>query len=119
MRIPVSKIYRAFPELDSFTDEQCERFMKRIELSKARKILTNAAFLLISGLGLAINFVVLDPLIGVIFDFDKLGTRRIATVLLVVIPIVLLILPFALGLIARDFCLRSYLQMVIQNKLGS
>ncbi len=28
MRIPVGKIYRAFPELDRFTDEQCERFVR-------------------------------------------------------------------------------------------
>lgn len=27
MRLPVSKVYRAFPELDRFTDERCEWFV--------------------------------------------------------------------------------------------
>lgn len=29
MRLPLSKVYRAFPELDRFSDEQCERFVER------------------------------------------------------------------------------------------
>ena len=29
MRIPLFKVYRAFPELDRFPDEECERFVKR------------------------------------------------------------------------------------------
>lgn len=29
MRIPTHKIYRAFPELDRFSDEECERMMVR------------------------------------------------------------------------------------------
>lgn len=29
MRIPVSKIYRAFPELDKFSDEVCEQYVLR------------------------------------------------------------------------------------------
>ena len=29
MRIPLNKIYRAFPELDAFPDHECERFVKR------------------------------------------------------------------------------------------
>lgn len=29
MRIPLSKVYRAFPELDRFSDAECERYVKR------------------------------------------------------------------------------------------
>lgn len=29
MRIPMSKVYRAFPELDRFPDHECERFVRR------------------------------------------------------------------------------------------
>jgi len=28
MRFPISKVYRAFPELDRFTDAECERFVR-------------------------------------------------------------------------------------------
>src|SRR5262245_60782137 len=33
MRIPVNKIYRAFPELDRFSDQQCEAFVRRVKES--------------------------------------------------------------------------------------
>ena len=29
MRLPIAKVYRAFPELDRFTDEQCQRLYDR------------------------------------------------------------------------------------------
>jgi hypothetical protein len=29
MRIPLNKVYRAFPELDAFSDAECERFVER------------------------------------------------------------------------------------------
>ncbi len=29
MRIPLAKVYRAFPELDAFSDAECERFVER------------------------------------------------------------------------------------------
>lgn len=31
MRLPLSKAYRAFPELDAFSDEECERFVERVK----------------------------------------------------------------------------------------
>lgn len=30
MRLPLARIYRAFPELDVFTNEECERFVIRV-----------------------------------------------------------------------------------------
>lgn len=30
MRLPLSKIYRAFPELDRFTDVQCEEYVRQV-----------------------------------------------------------------------------------------
>ncbi len=38
MRMPMSKIYRAFPELDRFSDEQCERFVERANRWKAMPV---------------------------------------------------------------------------------
>ena len=34
MRIPREKIYRAFPELDPFSDEECERFVLQVKTQK-------------------------------------------------------------------------------------
>jgi DNA-directed RNA polymerase subunit RPC12/RpoP len=32
MRLPLTKVYRAFPELDRFTDEQCREYVKHVHL---------------------------------------------------------------------------------------
>jgi len=34
MRIPLAKLYRAFPELDRFTDEECERYVIQVTRDK-------------------------------------------------------------------------------------
>lgn len=39
MRLLTRKIYRAFPELDSFSDEQCVRFVKAVNASKTRLVI--------------------------------------------------------------------------------
>lgn len=39
MRIPLNKVYRAFPELDQFSDEQCEVFVKRVLSVRIQTIL--------------------------------------------------------------------------------
>lgn len=36
MRIPLTKVYRAFPELDRFSDRECERFVTRARRRRLR-----------------------------------------------------------------------------------
>jgi len=64
MRIPTHKIYRAFPELDRFSDEECERMMVRANrgvrgfvhqgmgcaLGLAAMVLSGVAWLVVSSL---------------------------------------------------------------------
>ncbi len=38
MRLPRSKVYRAFPELDRFSEEQCERFMGVLRTGLVRRV---------------------------------------------------------------------------------
>lgn len=38
MRLITRKIYRAFPELDKFSDEQCQRFLKAANASISRRV---------------------------------------------------------------------------------
>jgi hypothetical protein len=74
MRIPYSKVYRAFPELDRFSDAECERFIviarDRFAASMATgKVLAVLAFALVTpvfgmlwfGLGDAIIDWAIDP----------------------------------------------------------
>lgn len=59
MRIPLAKIYRAFPELDPFPDHECERFVKR-----ARRAVLKWMWLPI--LALPAAFLVAVGLIGLV-----------------------------------------------------
>jgi hypothetical protein len=56
MRLPRRKIWRAFPELDRFPDDQCERFVLRAaqeyRASKARVMLLTAGLLAVSATGI-------------------------------------------------------------------
>jgi hypothetical protein len=70
MRIPLHKVYRAFPELDRFEDEDCERFVvqarrvaieKRIGRHLLEAVAAASVFLLVIALGMA-GFAVLASL---------------------------------------------------------
>lgn len=118
IRIPTSKIYRAFPELDQFSDEQCERFMQRIRVSGLRKTLPQAVFLAVTGAGLVLACVVSGFVLAILEA--GLQSRRNGDVLSVFDFVVLLVgfgLPVFIGLIARDFTLRRHLKLVINEKL--
>ena len=50
MRFPLDKVYRAFPELDPFTDEQCRRFVQRVRVTGSyRPALLSAVILTAAG----------------------------------------------------------------------
>ena len=118
MRIPTRKIYRAFPEFDQFSDEQCERFMQRVQVSGLRKTLPQAVFLAVTGAGLVVACGFSGFIFGVLEE--ELQSRRNGDVLSIFDFLVFLIafgLPVFLGLIARDFTLRRHLTLVINEKL--
>ncbi len=58
MRLPWDKIYRAFPELDPFSDEECERFVDRARaqrpISGLAALAGAAVFIVAFPLGLAV-----------------------------------------------------------------
>ncbi|MCC6660403.1 MAG: hypothetical protein IT437_05910 [Phycisphaerales bacterium] len=43
MRLPISKPWRAFPELDRYTDQQCERFLAEAHTSQRRLMMISHA----------------------------------------------------------------------------
>jgi hypothetical protein len=119
MRIPVRKIYRAFPEFDSFSDEQCERFMLRVQLSGSKKALP----ILVGVLVAMITLIVCCAVSGFIFDMVYAGMeRQRARKLEFAMDLSLVLIPpvfaFLLGLFARDLLLRRHLRLVIEDKLN-
>ena len=72
MRIPISKIYRAFPEFDAFTDEQCERFMLRVKLSGSKQ----AVPILVGVLVALATLIVSCTVTGFIYEAIQSGLER-------------------------------------------
>ncbi|GJQ30166.1 MAG: hypothetical protein HBSAPP03_20500 [Phycisphaerae bacterium] len=68
MRIPASKVYRAFPEFDRFSDEQCEGFLRAVARHPGRRagrllvqcLATLAALLVIGFLSSRLAVVIED-----------------------------------------------------------
>ena len=119
MRIPISKIYRAFPEFDTFTDEQCERFMLRVKLSGSKQTVP----ILVGVLVAIITLILSCAVSGFIYDAVREGLgRQSALKLEFVMDLLSLLLPgllaFLLGLFARDLLLRRHLRLVIEDKLN-
>lgn len=98
MRIPLNKIYRAFPELDRFSDEQCERYvLQAMRISGRRRLVRHT---LEASVGVGIFFLVLFAVASVSPMTPGRGFIVAYAVLLVALPIV--------GwLIARDQLLRQ------------
>jgi hypothetical protein len=49
MRIPLMQVYRAFPELDSFSDEECERFVTRAKTHQGTMLMAGYAGAALAG----------------------------------------------------------------------
>ncbi|MEX2217696.1 MAG: hypothetical protein WD749_02965 [Phycisphaerales bacterium] len=70
MRIPVRKIYRSFPDLDAFSDAECERFI--LQATSQRPWMLGWAVLVGAGLA-ALWLFVLIPLI--VLAADAIGPK--------------------------------------------
>ncbi len=119
MRIPPNKIYRAFPELDRFSDEQCERFMQRVRVALPYRsvrwvtvsIMTCAAVIFV----IVILYRYEQPLHRYLW---LLLSRRSADTLILASWLLLVpIVPIFVGLLTRDIVLRTYLRKAVQMQL--
>ncbi|MBS0198526.1 MAG: hypothetical protein JSR77_17380 [Planctomycetes bacterium] len=118
MRLPASKVYRAFPELDRFSDEQCEGFVALIRRKRSGSF--NSVMLL----GTLAGLLVLGPVI----EFQKFMTERIevyvpalpdswlwAIAKFLLFVIVTSIIVAAATYIPRDVWMRAVISRVIRR----
>ncbi len=105
MRIPVKKIYRAFPELDGFSDEACERFVKRA-LHGGRVL--QLGFSIAAGVGIGL---LLWPLLIVVCQtlMSSAGEGIVSRGVQVVGLTGSVWMPAVGGLAARDVVMRRWL----------
>ena len=118
MRIITQRIYRAFPELDDFTDKQCKLLMQRVRLGKAAH----------RGMGvsaLAAGFIAFIPSAGLsfllfdlleMFYFD-LGLRRFERFAIATSFLTSLGPTFLSGLVIRDLILRRLLLNALRIRI--
>jgi hypothetical protein len=114
MRIPVSKVYRAFPELDRFDDESCERYVRQaMQVALKRRVHRH---LLEVGIG-ALVFLGLLTLGLLMFRAvgAPLMTPGIGSIILLVYYSVLVAVPIVASLMARDWWLRRAVALRLRS----
>jgi len=81
MRVPLSKIYRAFPELNQFSDSECDRFCGSIYRQEKLVYVAPAVFVMLLGLAAPIAIII----------HGWIGSERIFVTLALVVPIALFV----------------------------
>lgn len=76
MRIPFSKVYRAFPELDEFTDAECQGFVQMAQREKAVALLATAMGAVVCSLltGIVVAFGT-GSILASVFDAPERSPR--------------------------------------------
>ncbi|HZW06547.1 MAG TPA: hypothetical protein VFF65_05440 [Phycisphaerales bacterium] len=118
MRVPGSKVYRAFPELDRFTDEQCCRFLKAVKrdrwLARIGRVTVIVAVFVATMLGVAVPSVIVISLLGrsgIVTAETNWGMAALLAAL--VLPVLAALLA---AFAARDLVLRRRLRSVINDR---
>jgi hypothetical protein len=117
------QIYRAFPELDAFSDERCEEFLRRVHLSFSRRLIIKvappvigfASFFVTAWAALALLRGVRLPQVQVELYVNGFGwvyeTLRTGVFFAALAP------PFLLGLLTRDLTLGAFLKRALRGRL--
>lgn len=112
MRLPFSKLARAFPELDSFTDTQCERFIWLAQVRQPARMAVSTCIALLVVFGIiGGGFILLDRAEA---HFSRFFNRVHTAVyaLLVAAPFVMAVIA---GLSIRDYCIRRLVRRRITS----
>ncbi len=111
MRIPFSKVYRAFPEFDPFPDEECERYVRYAYRQARFRIGCIPAVVVVGAFVLWIPIVILMSTL--LKPFIQIGTSGEWIFILLFVSTFLF--PALLGLVTRDKVLLRILHDRIRN----
>ena len=119
VRIPKNKLYRAFSELDSFSDEQCERFVQRVRITGTYWPLVVVAVGLLSITSL---FVVALSAFDLTKDMHRslwlqFGRQTADTLALAIWLVPSVVIPPFVGIVTRDIVLRLYLRHAVRMQI--
>jgi hypothetical protein len=118
MRLPIRQVYRAFPELDRFSDAQCEAFITRarkgIAYASVARWTSGAVFL-----ALVACCITQLPLMAVVDRIVfAISHRRDAFLEVAAVSVAMWVgIPALAGLIARDIIFRRRLREIIWRNI--
>ncbi len=115
MRVPTSKIYRAFAELDPFTDEQCQLFLQRLKNQGTYSATVWSTAIMCFFAALLVVAVIFSALADETAEFcRRLSGPRVGCHLATAIGIALVVgVPSMSALLARDVVVWRYLRWAI------
>lgn len=112
MRTPLTKIYRAFAELDRFSEAQCRLLMRRVRLDPGPRALLKVYPVIASVVALVIVAILLAATSFLAWSEGLFRDADIAMALLAVLGI-----PAFSGLLIRDMLLRRFLIRAIRLRI--
>jgi hypothetical protein len=105
VRVPISKVYRAFPELDPFDDEQCELFVRQATRGSLRRHAQGWALKVLAFAAGLIVWIFAVALGGLVVDAFRL-TAPVQNVLVIPMMVGFVLIPGMALLFVRDIWLR-------------
>lgn len=118
MRIPASKVYRAFPELDKFSDEQCANFVRAADRHRHGRAVRLVLQFLAAGIALPTLGGVIVVLARV-SGFDSTLDPRGGDPYMVWAGLFMLVVFFGTGftwLVTKDILLRRSIRKVMDDR---
>lgn len=120
-RLPVKHLYRAFPELDTYSDEQCQRFMRASRGGFARTIVHAAIILAITIAGFIGGSLFLIWFISsTTQNVPIMNLGRPAPLWQAILYTILIIATVALGpilgFLARDFLVIDRIRWILRSR---
>ncbi|UCD74793.1 MAG: hypothetical protein JSV91_13520 [Phycisphaerales bacterium] len=119
LRIVTRKLYRAFPELDGFDDDQCERLLRQVKSGMSYAPVLGLALLgfgllpFLCSIWLAVaGFQYLTDLLT-----DKLNRYWVDRLAFLAGLIIVLTIPSVVGLITRDVVMRFHIRRALAARL--
>lgn len=121
MRLPTRHIYRAFPELDTYSDEQCQRFMRASRSGFARTVVHTAIILAITLAGFVGGSLFLAWFINnTTQNVPIMNLGKPAPLWQSILYTVLIIATVAfgpiLGFLARDFLVIDRIRWILRSR---
>jgi len=115
MRLITTQVYRAFPELDGYSDEQCRRFVRAAGALRLQRGLHGVAILVVAFLGCVTTGIAASLVLNVARPYLSRPTTSegAEAVILGMTMVAVLLTGGCVCLVLKDFSLRRRIRFVL------